>query len=148
MKTVHALLLGVMVVASLGLWGCTQQQTGAITVKVRDLETRYAKLEEDYRALQSSNEQNKKRLAQSESLRATLEEQKTDLTKQLDSTTEQRDDLRKQVALRTTERDAAQTNLVQFSKELMALAGRIEVAANSPTTSPNLTIVPVSRRSE
>src|SRR5688572_12156242 len=97
MKTVHALLLGVMVVASLGLWGCTQQQTGAITVKVRDLETRYAKLEEDYRALQSSNEQNKKRLAQSESLRATLEEQKTDLTKQLDTTTEQRDDLRKQV---------------------------------------------------
>ena len=148
MKTFNLLLVGVLLLSSLGLWGCTHQKTGAITAKIRDLETRYVKLEEDYRLLQSTNEQNRKRLAQAETQRTALEQQKTDLNRQLITTTDQRDDLRKQVSQRTTERDVAQTNLTQFSKELQAFAGRVESVLNSPPNGPNLTIMPASRRTE
>lgn len=148
MKIFNLLLVGVFLLSSLGLWGCTHQKTGAITAKIRDLETRYVKLEEDYRLLQSTNEKNKKRLAQSETQRVALEQLKSDLTVQLSTTTEQRDDLRKQVSERTSERDAAQTNLMQFNRELQALAGRVESAVNSPAGGPNLLIVPASRRTE
>ena len=148
MKMFHLLLVGVFLVCSLGLWGCAQQQTGAITTKIRDLETRYSKLEEDYRVLQTTNEQNRKRLLQSESQRAAVEQQTTDLTKQLEATTDQREDFRKQVTQRTTERDTAQASLMQFSKELQALVGRVESAVNGGANTPNLTILPASRRIE
>ncbi len=141
-------LIAVLVVCSLGLWGCTQQKTGAITLKIRELETRYTKLEEDYRVLQATHEQNRKRLAQSEAQRLALDKQKTDLSQQLQTTSKERDDLRKQVTQRTFERDTAQTHLQQFNKELQALAGRVETALNQSPPGSTLTVLPASRRSE
>ncbi len=148
MKMFHLLLVGVFLVCSLGLWGCSHQQTGAISAKIRDLETRYAKLEEDYRVLQATNEQNRKRLTQSESQRVALGQEKADLTKQLEAATDQSNDLRKQVSQRANERDTAQATLMQFSTELQALAGRVESALNGAPNNSNLTILPASRRTD
>lgn len=148
MKYFSPLLIVVVLIGSLGLWGCTQQKTGAISLKIRDLEARYSKLEEDHRALEATHEQNRKRLAQSESQRLALDKQKTDLAQQLQSATQERDELRKQVTQRTYERDTAQTSLQQFSKELQALANRVETAVHQPSANPNVTILPASRRSE
>lgn len=148
MKLFNPLLLSVMLVCSLGLWGCTHQKTGAITTKIRDLETRHAKLEEDYRVLQATHELARKRLTQTETQRAALEQQKADLAKQLETASAEREEMRKQAAQRAAERDSAQTNLVQFSKELQALVGRVETTLNSGPSGPNLTILPASRRAD
>jgi chromosome segregation ATPase len=129
------------------MWGCNQQKANPLAVKVRDLETRYSKLEEDFRTLQTSNEQTRKRLNAAEAQRASLEQEKTELTTKLDTVTGERDGLKKQVTVRTTERDSAQANLMQFSKDLQALAGRVESALNE-NAAPNTTIIPASRRNE
>ena len=136
-----------LLLCGMSLWGCNQQKTGTISNKIRELESRHAKLEEDYRTLQAANEQHRKRLNAVEAQRTVLEADKAELAKQLDVATTERETLKKQIAQRTQERDSAQSNLVQFSKDLQALAGRIEAAAN-PQVSPNATIIPASRRTE
>lgn len=148
MRYFNPLLVAGLLLCSLSLWGCTHQKTGAISAKIHELESRYAKLEEDYRVLQTLHDQNRKRLSQSEALRASLDKQNVELARSLETTTGERDDLRKQVSQRTTERDNAQAHLVQFSKELRAFAGRIETALNNLPDSSNLAILPASRRVE
>ena len=56
MKKFNSLSVVLFLLCAMGLWGCTQQKTGAISAKVRDLETRHAKLEEDYKTLQTTND--------------------------------------------------------------------------------------------
>src|SRR5262245_24667418 len=132
----------VLGLCAMGVWGCGQQKTGAIGAKVRELETRYGKLEEDFRTLQSTNDQNRKRWGLAEAQRDALETEKTELTKKYEDAVKERDAVKAQVSLRTQERDSAQTTLMQFSKDLQALAGRVEASVNSPQTG---TIIPASR---
>ena len=148
MKNISPVSVAVFLLCVMGVWGCSQQKTGAISAKITELETRYGKLEEDYRTLQTSHEQHRKKLTQIEAQRHALEQEKTELNSQLDNVRIERETLSKQVALRTQERDLAQTNLTQFSKELQALAGRVETALNSNSSSPNASIIPASRRTE
>jgi archaellum component FlaC len=148
MTKFHPWSVVVLLLCAMGLWGCNQQKGGgAINSKIRELETRYAKLEEDFRTLQATNEQNRKRMNQAESQRDALEAEKTELTKQFEDAAKERDVLRGQVAQRTQERDSVQANLMQFSKDLQALAGRLETAANG-SGSPTLPIINASRRNE
>jgi chromosome segregation ATPase len=147
MKNFNRVLVAGLLFCTMSMWGCTQQKTGAISTKIRELEARYTKLEEDYKTLQAAHEQHRKRLNQAETQRAALEKDKADLTTQLEATNGEREALAKQVSQRTVERDAAQNNLVQFSKELQGLVGRVESTLNS-SSSPNVSIVPASRRTE
>ena len=148
MRNFNPLIVAVLLFCAMGMWGCNQQKTGVISAKIRDLETRYTKLEEDYRTLQVMGEQTRKRLTQAEAQRAALEKDKTDLSRQLNTVTGDHERLQKQLSQRTVERDFAQTNLQQFSKDLQALAGRVEAALNSPPQGPSATIIPASRRTE
>ncbi|MBI2806414.1 MAG: hypothetical protein HYX68_15650 [Planctomycetes bacterium] len=132
----------------MGTWGCSQQKTGAISAKINELESRYSKLEADYRTLQATHELHRKKLAQIETRRVSLEKEKTELSDQVAAITTERDTLRKQVAARIQERDAAQNNLVQFTKDLQALAGRMDAALNNQAPGANTTIIPASRRNE
>jgi chromosome segregation ATPase len=147
MKNFNRVLVAGLLFCTMSMWGCTQQKTGAISTKIRELEARYTKLEEDYKTLQAAHEQHRKRLNQAESQRTALEKDKADLTTQLEATNGEREALAKQVSQRTIERDAAQNNLVQFSKELQGLVGRVESSLNS-SNSPNVSILPASRRTE
>ena len=146
MKNFSPLFVLIFALCALGLWGCGQQKAGAINTKIRELETRHAKLEDDFRTLHATHEQNRKKLAEAEETRSDLERQKIDLTAKLDAVILERENFRKQMAQRTQERDHAQANLTQFSKDLQALAGRVEAALNS--NPPNHTIIPASRRTE
>ena len=119
--------LVILVLAPLGLWGCAQERNGASTAKVRDLTARNAKLEEDYRSASNATEGLRKKLANADARRAELVQQ----VEQLQEAVRDREELRKTLTSRTNERDALHSQLVQFSKELQALAGRIEAAANS-----------------
>ena len=148
MRNFNPVVVAVLLLSAMGMWGCNQQKTGAISTKIRELETRYTKLEEDYRTLQAMGEQTRKRLTQAETQRAALEKDKIDLSKQLETATTAREKLQKQLSQRTVERDTAQTNLMNFSKDLQTLAGRVEAALNSSPESPAATIIPASRRTE
>jgi chromosome segregation ATPase len=141
MKTASTAFLAVLVISSLGIWGCAQQKSGAQANKIRDLEARYTKLEEDYRALLSANESTRKRVAQMELQRADLLQQVEDLK----VVAQEREDLKQRLNTRTMERDTAQAQLMQFSKDLTDLAQRVETAAATGVGS-TLTALPASRK--
>ena len=148
MKNVNPIYVPLLLLCAFGVWGCSQQKTGAVSARIQELETRYTKLEEDYRALQTTNEQQRKKLVVIEAQRAFWEKDKKELNSQLEAVNNDRETQRKETAQRTQERDAAQANLMQFSKELQALAGRIETAMTNSSPSATVLIIPASRRNE
>lgn len=141
MKTASTAFLAVLVISSLGIWGCAQQKSGAQAHKIRELEARYTKIEEDYRSLLSANESTRKKVAQ-------LELQRTELLQQVEDlkvVTLERDELKQKLNTRTMERDTVQAQLMQFSKDLSSLANRVETAAATGIGS-TLTALPASQK--
>jgi outer membrane murein-binding lipoprotein Lpp len=121
----------IMVVASMGLWGCAQGQNGPQVEKIKTLETKCAKLEDDYKAVAEARDAAKKKLA-------ALEEEKKILKQELEhqaTVMKERDDLRNQLTARTTERDALQSQFEMFKNGLKTLLGQAE-ASNPPVTQP------------
>lgn len=150
MKPASTTLLILLAFSSLGLWGCTNQKTGVTNTKVRELEARYHKLEEDYRVVVAASETSRKKLVQLERERGELQQQIADLkivAQERDNLIAERDNLRAAVATRTSERDSLQGQLVQFSKDLQGLVGRVEAAALSVPGS-TVVAIPTSRSSE
>ncbi len=141
MQKASTAVLVVMVVSSLGLWGCTNQKNVATNVKIRELETRHAKLEEDYRVILAANETNRRKLI-------LIEAQRTELTQkveELQGVVKERDELKTQLVSRTEERDNVQQQLVNFSRDLQSLAGRAQAAA-ARNFGNSLTAVPTARK--
>jgi outer membrane murein-binding lipoprotein Lpp len=133
MSSAHKALLGVMLVLTVGLWGCTQDRSaGPTAAKVRDLETRNAKLEEDYRASVAECQAVRKKLAYVEEQAAKWARQ----AEQLQVVTRERDRLRQQVSSTVSERNALQAHLQQFSRELQSLAGKADAAATGAPGQP------------
>jgi chromosome segregation ATPase len=142
MHKASAALLILMLLSSLSLWGCTHQKNGATNTRIRELEARHAKLEEDYRVVVAANESNRKKIAQIEAQRAELAQQ----VEELKTIAQERDELKKQLTARTGERDNAQAQLLQFSRDLQALASRAEAAAAN--IGPTLGFVPTSSKAD
>jgi outer membrane murein-binding lipoprotein Lpp len=142
MKNASTVFLVVMMFSSLGLWGCTHQKNGAYHSKIRELESRYTKLEEDYKAVLHSSDQLRKKVGQIEAQRAELSK-KVDL---LEGIAKERDELRTQLAARTSERDNLHGQMSQFRKDVQDLVGRMDVALQPTAGSVNA--VPASRASE
>jgi len=133
MTCANKALLVVMVVATLGLWGCAQNPTGPATnARIRDLESRNAKLEDDYRAAVAARDQFRKKIA-------SIEEQRLRQVEQLQLVMRERDELKEQLNVRGVERDALHGQLIQIGKDLQNLAGRIESATGTPLTPPPMT---------
>jgi chromosome segregation ATPase len=131
-----------MVISSLSLWGCTNQKNGVTNTKIRELENRHAKLEEDYRVILAANEASRRKLVQ-------MEAQRTELTQKIEvlqAVVKERDELKTEVISRTEERDQAQVQLLQFSKDLQSLASRASAAA-ARSFGGTLSAVPASRKS-
>jgi TolA-binding protein len=158
MTKASPLFLALVFFCTAGMYGCTQQKNGAASAKIRDMETRYSKLEEDYRAVVATSEANRKKLAQLEVQKVELAKEVEDLrvvVQERDDLRKDRDDLRKKLATRTGERDTYQTQLTQFRQDLMSLVSRVDstLAPPAPSTTPAaanvpLSVVPVSRKSE
>ena len=124
MKNVSTAFLVIMLGSSLGLWGCSNQKNNAYHNKVRDLEVRYGKLEEDYRGALAASDLTRRKLGQLESQRQELVQQ----VEELKTVIAERDELKKQVGQRVVERDNAQAQLMQFGRDLQGLLGRVEAA--------------------
>lgn len=136
MKHAGTAFLVVMLFSTLGLWGIAQQKNGAYATRMRDLETRYAKIEEDQRIFAQQTEKNQRRIA-------SLEVEKADLSRavlELKTVAAERDELRDQLQARTQDRDTIRVQrdqlsqeLRQFSLDLQNLLGRMDgVLANAP----------------
>src|SRR5947209_4405916 len=111
MKSANKALLVLLAVMMIGLWGCAKGTGPAGSARLRDLEARNAKLEEDYRAVAGARDQARQRAASLDQERAALQQQVEQLTRE-------RDELRQQVTARAGERDTLQGHLVQLGKEL------------------------------
>jgi len=140
MKNASSVFLVVMMFSSLGLWGCTHQKNGAYHAKIRELETRYGKLEEDYKAVVHSGDQLRKKVAQLETQRGELSRQLAELQ----NIAKERDEARTQLTARTAERDNLQTQMTTFRKDIQDLLGRMDTVLQSNP----VTAVPASRSSE
>lgn len=123
----------VFVVAAMGLWGCAQgpANSPANAERIKALETKLAKLEDDFRAAVSTRDTLRKKLT-------TAEDERTQLAKQVDQLQQvvrERDDLKAQVALRISERDSVQSQFDQFRKGIKNLLGQVEpTSPGTPVT--------------
>ena len=109
-------VLVILLVATLGVWGCAQGPANhsAQGEKIRNLESKCAKLEEDYRAVAAARDQARKRA--------------TTLEAERQATACERDELRVQVKARTGERDTLQGRCDRLKKGLQNLLGEDDAA--------------------
>lgn len=134
----HALIA--MVVAVIGSWGCARSTPPTTAVhhldRLKMLETKNAKLEEDFRAAAVARDQLRKQLADAQThqrqMRADWDEQARTLTRE-------REELRREVAQRTGERDAMGVQYEQFRKSIRELLGQAETALSRPVDQPPVT---------
>lgn len=129
MKSIKSKFLLVFLITLIGAWGCTQSQGDlrSAAAKIRHLEYRNAKLEEDYRAGVAENAALKKKLA-------TAVKQFEDLNvqfKEMQTVLKERDELQTKLNASLGERDALKVQLTTFSKELQAFVGRVEQLAGN-----------------
>jgi chromosome segregation ATPase len=125
----------VLTVAAFGLWGCAQgpSNNAAQAERIKALEAKCGKLEEDYRAVAAARDQARKRVV-------ALEEEKSQLQKEVEALhqlAKERDELRVTVDARTNERDALQMRCDRLKKGLQNLLGQDD--ALLPPTNPPVT---------
>jgi chromosome segregation ATPase len=123
----------VLVVASLGLWGCAQGPANgpASAERLRALENKLAKIESDFHGAATTRDQLRKKLT-------TLEQEKDQLAQQveqLQAVVKDRDSLKSQLATRTAERDNALKEFYTFRKGIKNLLGQAELFA-APASAP------------
>ena len=122
--------LAVMIVAAFGLWGCAQGPGNGSAERIKALETKCAKLEDDYRAVAAVRDQLRKKVTEvdelSKKMRAEL-----DLLQPL---TKENEEIKQQLLARTSERDSVQGQFDQFRKNIRSLLGQAETAAPKPAT--------------
>lgn len=154
MKHAGTAFLIVMLFSTLGLWGCAQQKNGSYASRLRDLEVRYGKLEDEHRAVAALSDRHHRRLvqlekdliAQGEELKLVVAE-RDELKNLITVRTKEREDARAQLKSRTQERDQVTGDLQQFHRDLQTLLGRMETALANPARGP-VEVIPASRRSE
>jgi uncharacterized coiled-coil DUF342 family protein len=135
--------LAVMVVAVLGVWGCAQGNSGNAD-RLRSLENRCAKLEEDYRAVTAARDGLRKKVAALEEERTRIQqdlEAQQALARDRQTLVKERDELLQQVTTRTNERDVVQTQLEQVRKGLRNLLGQADAAA-AGQAAPSVSALP------
>jgi uncharacterized coiled-coil DUF342 family protein len=127
--------LAVVVLSVLGIWGCAQGPTASASLeKIKHLEQKVSRLEEDFRAATAARDQFRKKLAEAEALVRDLRAE----VETLRPVVAERDTLRNQLKQRTAERDQVTQQFEGFRKSLKDLLGQME-ATNKPQ--PNVTTV-------
>jgi uncharacterized coiled-coil DUF342 family protein len=139
--------LAVLTVVTLGVWGCARNN-GEVgqAERAQALENKCKKLEGDYRSVVTVRDDLRKQLSDlredRDHLQKDLEVQQT-LARDRQALAKERDDLVQHLGARTTERDAAQTQLEQVRKGLRSLLGQAEASTtNSSTTTSTSTAAP------
>ena len=133
--------LAVLVVAALGIWGCAQGPAGGATAeKIKSLESKVTRLEDDFRSATVARDQFRKKLQDAEAAASELRQE----VEALQPVIKERDDLRTQLKSRTTELETMTQQFDGFRKNLRDLLGKTEAALAKPAT-PNVTTVSKSK---
>ena len=125
--------LAVLIVAAFGLWGCAQGPANgnANAERIKTLEAKCAKLEDDYRAVAAARDQMRKKTNELEETRGKM---KVEL-EQLQPLVKENEDIKVQLTSRTNERDNLVTQFDVFRKSIRNLLGQAEAAL--PAAAPN-----------
>jgi hypothetical protein len=137
-RSANALML--FLAAFLCAWGCSRNggSSAGQAERVRTLEARCSRLEDDYRTAAAARDQARKQATALEEERAHLEEQQVRLSKEVEQVraiARERDDLRQLLDTRSHERDALQERVdaaMKTFQDIQALAGKAGSAMASP----------------
>jgi chromosome segregation ATPase len=129
-----------------GIWGCAQGPTGgnASGDRLKALEMRAAKLEEDFRTTAAARDLFRKKLTTAEeedqalrrrlsAAEETAQQLRSQTEERLESIIRERDEFRAQLSIRTAERDALQGQYEQFRKTIREVVGQAD-SGNMPPT--------------
>jgi chromosome segregation ATPase len=122
----------------LGVWGCARgpaNQCPAQAERIRKLESKCAKLEDDYKAVAGARDQLRRRLE-------ALEDDNARLQKAFQAVVKERDTLKQVVEARTGERDLLQARCDRLKKGLQGLLGQDDAMIASPAGPAPITAVP------
>ena len=133
--------VGVLLVAVFGLWGCSRAPSAdsgsaATAEKLKAVETKLARLEDDFRAAASARDQLSKKLLAAEEGRTALVVQVDRMGKDLRARDEQ-------ITQRTAERDQAAGQFKALKDELRELLAKAENGMKSES-SPSVSVIPTS----
>jgi septal ring factor EnvC (AmiA/AmiB activator) len=134
---------GVLFVTMFGLWGCARgPATSASSAsasnhndKIRALESKTAKLEDDVKNAAAVKEQLRRQLAESDEAQATLRQE----IDRLQLVAKERDTLKDDLRARTADRDQLQTQYEGFRRNLKDLLGQAELSSKNTKPASNLT---------
>jgi chromosome segregation ATPase len=134
-------LMIVLLLAAVGLWGCSQagaNQSAAQAEKIKSLEAKCGKLEDDFKSAAAARDQARKRVSALEDEHAQMEERQAELEKEVEAgklAAKERDELKQQLEARTGERDVLLTRCDRMKKGLQALIGQDD-ALSAPAAHP------------
>jgi hypothetical protein len=135
----------VVLVAALGVWGCAKGPANHYATqaeRIRSLETKCGKLEDDYKAVAAARDQAKRRVA-------ALEEDNTRLEKELadhKAVVKERDGLKQLVDTRTGERDLLQMRCDRIRKGIQSLIGQDDAMIAPPAPAAPVTAAPAGTK--
>jgi septal ring factor EnvC (AmiA/AmiB activator) len=128
---------GALVVTVLGLWGCSQAPSNAGSTaqaeKLKAVEAKLARLEDDFRAAASARDQLHKKLLAAEEARTALQAQSDRQARELKAKDELIRVRDEQLTARTAERDQVTGQYKSFRDGLRELLARAEEKPESPT---------------
>jgi chromosome segregation ATPase len=135
---------GVFLVMMFGLWGCARGpgndgSSTATNDKIKALEAKTAKLENDLKAVLAAKDQLRKQLGDAEEAQAQMKRE----IETLQPVVKERDELLVQLRSRVTERDQLQAQYDGFRRNIKDLLGQAE--ASLPDTKKSVTTGLVSR---
>ncbi len=122
--------VGVFFVTLFGVWGCARgpaTQPAANNDKVKTLETKISKLEEELKTALALKEQTRRQFNEAEESQARLQQE----IDRLRLATKERDELKIDLRARTNERDQLQTQYDGFRKNIKELLGQAETSLDN-----------------
>jgi chromosome segregation ATPase len=135
---------GVLLVMMFGLWGCArgpanEGSSASTNDKIKALEVKTAKLENDLKAVLAAKDQLRKQLGEAEEAQAQMQRE----IERLQPVVRERDELLLQVKSRITERDQLQAQYDGFRRNIKELLGQAE--ASLPDNKKDMKMGLVSR---
>jgi peptidoglycan hydrolase CwlO-like protein len=126
----------VLILTMLGIWGCAKNpsSSGSQADRIRTLEARCGRLEEDYRSAAADRDKARKQAAQLEDERAELELKMA----ASNALATERDNLQKLLETRTSERDLAQAHLNALVSTIQQAIGKAQ--AQTPPSGPTIPV--------
>lgn len=133
-------VLGFLLVAILGIYGCARGPGGGQAKGSAAAETKIQRLEEDFRAAAAARDSFRQRLVAAEERQTQLQRQVEQATTATAQERREKEQARAELKARTAERDSMQAQYESFRKNIRELLGQAESALNNSPSHPPVLI--------